>query len=49
MVATIVISIIILAALAAALRSVINGKKNVGCTGNCATCGGCVSHKKEKR
>ena len=49
MVATIVISIIILAALAAELRSVIKVKKNGGCTGNFATCGGCVSHKKEKR
>ena len=46
MIATINISIIIVIALAAALRSVINGKKN-GCTGNCASCSGCPAHHKK--
>ena len=46
MIATIIISIIIVIALVAALRSVINGKKK-GCTGNCASCSGCAANHKK--
>ena len=46
MIATVIISIIIVIALAAALRRVIKGKKN-GCTGNCASCSGCAVHHKK--
>ena len=46
MIATVIISIIIVIALAAALRTFIKANK-IGYTGNCASCSGCAVHHKK--